>query len=406
MKQRKIIITLLIAVLAAVSSQAQSPCTPVNSILCKSIVADTVFNPYVTGVLGNWRANKSYTYYARRTEQDPSTLTNVRKDGAFNDYTSFWSFQNKKLAAAPDTGRWVWNSELTLFNRKGFEVENRDPLGRYNAGLYGYNLTMPIAVVQNSRYRESAFEGFEDYVFTTQLCDTACPSSRHIDYSDYRSWMDTTEKHTGKRSLKLPANTQVGLSFSLKAASSDTGMPRLVYALQQDTCNGQQALTSVKTSNKILLPVFAPTPGKMMVVSAWIKEQDTALLTTYTRNRIRIVWGSTNTDFRPTGSIIEGWQRYEGIFKIPDTATTLTVSLQTTGAVAAWFDDLRIHPFNANMKSFVFHPVNLRLMAELDENNYATLYEYDDEGTLIRLKKETQRGIKTIKETRSALVKQ
>ena len=58
------------------------------------------------------------------------------------------------------------------------------------------------------------------------------------------------------------------------------------------------------------------------------------------------------------------------------------------------------------MKSFAFHPINLRLLAELDENNYATFYEYDDEGTLIRLKKETQRGIKTIKETRSALVKE
>ena len=50
-------------------------------------------------------------------------------------------------------------------------------------------------------------------------------------------------------------------------------------------------------------------------------------------------------------------------------------------------------------------PVNLRLMAELDENNYATFYEYDDDGTLVRLKKETERGIKTIKETRSALLK-
>jgi len=49
--------------------------------------------------------------------------------------------------------------------------------------------------------------------------------------------------------------------------------------------------------------------------------------------------------------------------------------------------------------------VNLRLMAELDENNYATFYEYDDDGTLIRVKKETERGIQTIKESRSALLK-
>ena len=84
----------------------------------------------------------------------------------------------------------------------------------------------------------------------------------------------------------------------------------------------------------------------------------------------------------------------------------MTVSLEATGSTAVYFDDLRIHPFNANMKSFVYNPVNLRLMAELDENNYSTFYEYDDDGTLIRVKKETERGVKTIKETRSALLKQ
>ena len=40
-------------------------------------------------------------------------------------------------------------------------------------------------------------------------------------------------------------------------------------------------------------------------------------------------------------------------------------------------------------------------MSELDENNYATFYEYDDDGSLVRVKKETERGVKTIKETRT-----
>jgi hypothetical protein len=74
--------------------------------------------------------------------------------------------------------------------------------------------------------------------------------------------------------------------------------------------------------------------------------------------------------------------------------------------VPVYFDDLRLHPFNSNMKSFAYHPTSLRLLAELDENNYASFYEYDDEGTLIRVKKETERGVKTIRETRSALQKE
>ena len=66
-----------------------------------------------------------------------------------------------------------------------------------------------------------------------------------------------------------------------------------------------------------------------------------------------------------------------------------------------YFDDIRIHPFNSNMKSYVYDPVNLKLMAELDPNNYATFYEYDEEGGLIRTKAETREGIKTINESRS-----
>ncbi|MBO9566685.1 MAG: hypothetical protein J7621_28185 [Niastella sp.] len=403
---KPIFITAGVLLLGLQGLQAQAPCDTITGTICKSIIADTVFNPYVTGVLGNWRANKSYTYYARRTEQDPTTATtNIRRDGTFKDFTAFWAFQSNKLGSQIDTGRWVWNSELTLFNRKGFEVENRDPLGRYNAGLYGYNLTMPVAVVQNSRYRESAYEGFEDYVFTTQLCDTACAAKRHIDYSDWLSSIDTTQSHTGLRSLRVAGGEAVVLSFELQGTAQDDQMPKLNFVTKAIDC-ASGVLDNISTGKDILLPVFKPVPGKRMLISAWVKETgDATLRANYTENRIRVVFGNTAFTFHVSGNIIEGWQRYEGVFTIPDTATRIDISLEATGANTAYFDDLRVHPFNANMKSFAFHPVNLRLMAELDENNYATLYEYDDDGTLIRLKKETQRGVKTIKETRSALVK-
>jgi hypothetical protein len=44
-------------------------------------------------------------------------------------------------------------------------------------------------------------------------------------------------------------------------------------------------------------------------------------------------------------------------------------------------------------------------VAELDERNYATLYEYDEEGKLIRVKKETEKGIMTIKENKNNTTK-
>jgi len=76
--------------------------------------------------------------------------------------------------------------------------------------------------------------------------------------------------------------------------------------------------------------------------------------------------------------------------------------LSNDGGQPVYFDDIRIHPFNANMKTYIYDTRTLRQSAEMDENNYASFYEYDEEGQLIRVKKETIQGIKTIKETRSA----
>ncbi|HTN08279.1 hypothetical protein, partial [Agriterribacter sp.] len=107
-----------------------------------------------------------------------------------------------------------------------------------------------------------------------------------------------------------------------------------------------------------------------------------------------------------TGARIEGWQRYEKIITVPQAATEIFISLKGTQGKSIYVDDIRVQPFNSSVKSFAYDGVSLRLMAELDENNYATFYEYDNDGTLIRVKKETERGIQTIKETRSALMRE
>ena len=108
-------------------------------------------------------------------------------------------------------------------------------------------------------------------------------------------------------------------------------------------------------------------------------------------------------NFYPRGAIIDGWQRIIGKFTIPGDAKLLNINLKskTQNSVNIYFDDIRVQPYESNMKTFVYHPVTQRLMSELDENNYATFYEYDLEGGLVRIKKETEKGVYTIQETRS-----
>jgi len=120
-----------------------------------------------------------------------------------------------------------------------------------------------------------------------------------------------------------------------------------------------------------------------------------------------IVGMSTTTiPMTPTGDIIDGWQQITDTFSIPAGMTAFRVEFIVGGSgETALFDDIRIFPFDGSMMSYVYDPITLRLVAELDERNYAKLYEYDEEGKLVRVKKETEKGILTIMENRENSVK-
>ena len=171
-------------------------------------------------------------------------------------------------------------------------------------------------------------------------------------------------------------------------------------------------LDSSQVTGNALTDSFSLIQGRKMLLSAWVKvgTGNCCYPATYDNgsNNISIGWDQgqwVSNVFKPSGPVIEGWQRYEGVFDVQPNVPSVTITLNNTGNIPMFFDDIRVQPYNSNMKSFVYHSSNLRLMAELDENNYGSLYEYDDDGTLTRVKKETQLGIKTITETRSATQK-
>ncbi len=157
---------------------------------------------------------------------------------------------------------------------------------------------------------------------------------------------------------------------------------------------------------------FAPQPGAY-VLSAWVKQEIATTDTLfYHLPQLKVYFPTTPTNFgnavytcTPSGDIIDGWQRIETEIIVPPSA--LYINLQLKSIVGnCYFDDIRIFPKDASMTSYVYDPTNLRLVAELDERNYATLYEYDEEGKLIRVKKETEKGVMTIKENKNSTKKQ
>lgn len=155
------------------------------------------------------------------------------------------------------------------------------------------------------------------------------------------------------------------------------------------------------------VPSFSPKPGKYLL-SAWVRQESHSITTTtFSNAKITISFTNSTVTYpvQASGQIIDGWQKMEKVFEIPSNATDIHLSFASLGGTI-YYDDIRFIPFEGSMISYVYDPVTLRLMAELDERNYATLYEYDEEGKLIRVKKETEKGIMTIQENRDNSVKQ
>jgi hypothetical protein len=178
--------------------------------------------------------------------------------------------------------------------------------------------------------------------------------------------------------------------------------------------NGCVYTRAVPGSTTMMNPVFNVPAYKKMLFSGWVHESCgnpsagiACKLNSFVNDQVQLSFTGSPTviSFNPTGPIIDGWQRYDSIFTVPAGATAATLKLVNSGSSPVYFDDIRIQPFNANVKSYIYDPINLRLIAELDANNYATFYEYDEEGTLVRTKIETREGIKTVTESRSALQK-
>lgn len=181
----------------------------------------------------------------------------------------------------------------------------------------------------------------------------------------------------------------------------------------QDGCIFNKPVAGVDT---MINPGLSFIPGTIMLFSSWVKEGCSAYgngnpctVQNFAYSNALIKFEDDNgaqigniITVSPSGSIIEGWQKVEGDFTVPINAKKMKLGLKNSSGYINYWDDVRIMPYNANMKTYAYDAANLRLTAELDENNYASFYEYDEEGKLVRIKKETARGIKTITETRSA----
>ncbi|MBO7636880.1 MAG: hypothetical protein J6S89_09905 [Paludibacteraceae bacterium] len=169
-------------------------------------------NPYLTGEAGNYRVKRSWVYQTPRTQSNLNRNTNIRRDGTYTNFSSFYQNTNSSMlqdwSVVPQG--WTYASEVTMFSPYGMELENRDALDRYSSASYGYNFTLPTAVAANCRYNELGNVNFED----VKLNDEKYVPHFTFDGIE-ENVMSEDDSHTGKTSVGVDDNKEMKVDILL-----------------------------------------------------------------------------------------------------------------------------------------------------------------------------------------------
>lgn len=368
-----------------------------------------LFNKYVLGEKGNFREAAGYTYQAPRKYSN----NHVRRDGVFQSYASPWSLSYQQTIGTcnMDDYALVWTNntnwqkvkEVTRYSPYGMPLEEKDAANTYSTALYGYNHSLPVAVGSNAKYNQMRYYNFEDalqYLNTNQtslgiwgLLPPTNGSYGFLNSSYGRTYARPVSNNIFVKNGAIYTNTgptginsHTGLYCLASGLGSSSVSAELKlgnvadYPSQGDLPNHCYASLWARTATSV------PSAGSLLI---------RAVRADGTSQNFKAFAQKTNS--------IDGWAKYEGRIDMKALAGFVEFFLLIGDDI--YVDDVRICPDRANMKSFAYNLSNLRLMAELDENNFATFYEYDQEGVLVRVKKETERGILTVNEHRKSNAK-
>lgn len=326
----------------------------------------SISNPNFLGIPSIYKPKRSNVYITDRiqTGAENSFRTNIAYDGT---YAAFSMYSNSSGNADNLQDPWKWNSEITKYSPFNFEIENRNALNIYSSALYGYKHSLPTAVANNARYYEIGYDGFEND-HNIQIGQ----NRNHINCSN--GTISNRFAHTGSYSLE----------------SNNLSVNAVVYDSEHDFVNNGSIC--LKKNKKYLF-------------SCWIRTDDCRAIDNLGEDYQFLITGGVLTNIHKKEKI-DCWQKIEFDFT-PHSLGNISIQIIASSRTQLYryFDDIRITPFNSVFKSYVYNPGTYRLIAELDDNNYATFYNYNEEGILVQIKKETEKGVQTIKTTRQNLHK-
>lgn len=317
-----------------------------------------------TQYIAPWQALANYKFVDDRNQTNGNP--NLRKDGFIDNFAPFWITNTWSKTMYP---KWQFTEKASVIDSDFNLTQSFNPLQIFSSSQPSNFSGLVNAGTTNAKYHENLFDGFED----------AVPECRTQHYSilnaENAMMLDPNQAHTGNFSMKTGAASFTKNFIYDTGVSSGNGETKFSYSCAEK---------------------FTLLPNKKYILSAWVKDQHNDNITLdYNNAQISVNFNAgLNVVCKPSGQIIDGWQRIETTFTAPPGNTTFSLLFSERTN----FDDIRIFPADANMKSYVYSYRDYSLMAILDENNFATFYEYDSQKQLRRIKKETEKGVVTVEE--------
>ncbi len=389
---------------------------------CDTMKIGLHVNEFLSGRKANYKPRRTWYYLDDRNPGPSASSPNIRTDGLFRQYLDFWRQPVSATAGwTIDASSWDWKEKVNLQDLQGNTIESEDRIGRKSSVVNGFKNTLVVAKAVNAGYNEIYAESFEDYNFSQCTYQKPRQSSngewinsklKRVRITTGAFVLSAAQSHSGKYSLEISSP----LSFTVSPPANCSGT--IITRSRPKTTSVATLATATLIRPSIIKQIaanqqpvcdtcvggFSPTPDKGYVFTCWVRVNNPQPITSNADASVIVSGGGTSVTFHAEGSVIEGWQRIMGSFRTPAFPGDVTVELRPGNAVS-YFDDIRIFPDGANMVTYVYDELNLRYTYSLDENNYFTKNEYNNQGELIRVKKETEKGIVTMKESISSLMK-
>jgi len=228
-----------------------------------------------------------------------------------------------------------------VFSDKGNMLYTEDVTGIGKSYLWGYSEHYPIAEVVGARNTDIFHENFE--------------SSSGFD-GNLRT--DQTRAKTGNYSGKI-SNSSSTEKVSLMSEWLNVGM---------------------SGARRYRYSAWVYNAASSVELVLLMKKQGETGYTTYTESISSTL-------------VSNDWFLLEKEVVLPADVIQIAVRLDANASGSVWFDDVRLCPTDAKMKTYTYRPL-VGISSVMDENNIPEYYEYDNQGRLLIVRDDKRRIVK------------